>query len=114
FLAEIELTAGLQHPGIVAVHDYGELEDGRLWFTMPEVRGRTFRAVIDEAFSAGDAPEARATSRRLLDICDRLCETVAYAHSSGVIHRDLKPENIMVGEFGQVMVMDWGIARRIG
>jgi formylglycine-generating enzyme required for sulfatase activity/tRNA A-37 threonylcarbamoyl transferase component Bud32 len=114
FLAEIALTAGLSHPGIVAVHDYGELDDGRLWFTMSEVRGRTFRAVVDEVLSAGGGPAISAPSRRLLDVFHRVCETIAYAHSAGVIHRDLKPENIMVGEFGQVMVMDWGIARRIG
>ncbi|WP_437762749.1 bifunctional serine/threonine-protein kinase/formylglycine-generating enzyme family protein [Sorangium sp. So ce281] len=111
FLAEIELTAGLSHPGIVAVHDYGELEGGQLWFTMAEVRGRTLRAVIDEAFRAGGGHVPR---RRLLDVFARVCETVAYAHSRGVIHRDLKPANVMVGAFAEVLVMDWGIARSAG
>jgi serine/threonine-protein kinase len=105
FFAEIKLTAGLSHPGIVPVHDHGELPDGRLWFTMAEVRGRTLRAVLDEAAAA---PDAHVRRRRLLDVLARVCETVAYAHSRGVIHRDLKPANIMVGEFGQVLVMDWG------
>jgi serine/threonine-protein kinase len=112
FLAEIKLTADLQHPGIVAIHDYGELSDGRLWYTMLEVRGRTLRAILDDAFRpSGDGP--RWSRRRLLDAFARICETMGYAHSRGVIHRDLKPENIMIGEFGQVMVMDWGLARRV-
>jgi eukaryotic-like serine/threonine-protein kinase len=121
FLAEIKLTAGLHHPGIVAVHDHGELPDGRLWFTMAEVRGRTLRAVLDEAFAAGGSVGGAAggtvssvVRRRLLDVFARACEAVAYAHSSGVIHRDLKPDNVMVGDFGRVLVMDWGIARRRG
>jgi serine/threonine-protein kinase len=110
FLAEIQLTAGLSHPGIVAVHDAGELPDGQLWYTMPEVRGRTFRAVIDAAFRA--PPEV--TRRRLLDLFARACEAIAYAHGKGVVHRDIKPENIMIGEHGEVLVMDWGIARTAG
>lgn len=112
FLAEIKLTANLQHPGIVAIHDFGELSDGRLWYTMLEVRGRTLRAILDEAFDPlGDAG-SRWGRRRLLDVFARASETVGYAHSRGVIHRDLKPENMMIGEFGQVMVMDWGLARQ--
>jgi serine/threonine protein kinase/formylglycine-generating enzyme required for sulfatase activity len=115
FLAEIRLTAHLQHPGVVAVHDWGELDDGRLWFTMREVRGRTLREVIDEAFAAStDASVSpHIARRRLLEIFARVCETMAYVHSRGVIHRDLKPDNIMVGQFGEVMVMDWGIARQV-
>lgn len=113
FLAEATLTANLQHPGIVAIHDVGELSDGRLWYTMLEVRGRTFRDILDEAFSTSDSSGQKWTRRRLLDVLARTAETVGYAHSRGVIHRDLKPENIMIGEFGQVLVMDWGIARKL-
>jgi serine/threonine-protein kinase len=118
FLAEARITAGLSHPGIVAVHDLGELEDGRLWFTMKEVRGRTLRAVIEEvhAVAAPDAfREAPSgwTFRRLVDAFARISQAVAYAHSRGVMHRDLKPDNLMVGEFGEVLVMDWGLARRV-
>ncbi len=112
FLTEIRLTAGLHHPGIVPVHDYGKLPDGRLWFTMAEVRGRTLRAVLDEAF-AGPGEVTGPTRRRLLDVFARVCEAVAYAHSAGVIHRDLKPANVMVGDFGRVLVMDWGLARKL-
>jgi serine/threonine-protein kinase len=112
FLAEARLTASLQHPGIVPVHDCGALPDGRLWFTMQEIRGRTLgaaiRALHEEAGDGGPAPEAM---RRLLEVHARVCEAVAYAHSHGVVHRDLKPDNVMIGEFGEVFVLDWGIAR---
>ncbi|MFO0589962.1 MAG: bifunctional serine/threonine-protein kinase/formylglycine-generating enzyme family protein [Polyangiaceae bacterium] len=113
FLAEVRLTAGLLHPGIIAIHDHGELADGRLWFTMPEVRGRTLRDVASDVFGREGADMA-VRQRRLVEVFARVCEAMAYAHSRGVIHRDLKPENIMIGAFGEVMVMDWGIARRVG
>jgi serine/threonine protein kinase/formylglycine-generating enzyme required for sulfatase activity len=118
FLTEARITAGLQHPGIVAVHDQGELEDRRLWFTMKEVRGRTLRAVIDEVHASAGPDSFRETPggwtfRRLVDAFARIAQAVAYAHDHGVVHRDLKPENLMTGEFGEVLVMDWGLARRL-
>ena len=118
FEAEATLTANLQHPGIVAVHDRGELEDGRPWFTMSEVHGATFGEVIEEVHAAADRSAFRETPsgwtfRRLVDAFARICQAVAYAHSFGVVHRDLKPDNLMVGAFGQVLVMDWGLGRRI-
>ncbi|MCB9743832.1 MAG: SUMF1/EgtB/PvdO family nonheme iron enzyme [Alphaproteobacteria bacterium] len=108
FEAEARITAQLAHPGIVAVQDLGVLPDGRLWYTMEEVAGRTFEAVIQEAHAAGGGLPAL---RRLVDAFTRACQAVAYAHARGVIHRDLKPENIMLGAFGEVRVMDWGLAR---
>lgn len=107
FIEEAKLTATLQHPAIVPVHDFGTLADGRPWFTMKEVRGTTLRGVI-EALHA-EPPSAPAL-RRVVDAYLRACEAVAYAHRRGVIHRDLKPDNIMVGEFGEVLLMDWGLA----
>ena len=111
FWAEASMTAQLQHPGIVAVHDRGVLEDGRLWFTMSEVRGRTLTRVIDELHAPSAVPDPLLL-RRVVEMFQRICEAVAYAHGRGVVHRDLKPSNLMVGEFGQVLVMDWGLARR--
>ncbi|NUP14024.1 MAG: SUMF1/EgtB/PvdO family nonheme iron enzyme [Polyangiaceae bacterium] len=118
FLTEATITAQLQHPGIVSLHDRGELPDGRLWFTMKEVRGRTLAAVIRELHT-GSGPDAwRPTSdgftfRRLVDAFARISQAMAYAHSRRIVHRDLKPANLMVGEFGEVLVMDWGLARKL-
>jgi serine/threonine-protein kinase len=119
FLAETRLTAGLEHPGIVGVYDNGRLDDGRLWFTMREVRGRTFGAVIDEVHAAAGREGFRETAsgwtfRRLVDAFARVCQAVAYAHRRDIVHRDLKPDNLMVGELGETLVMDWGLGRRVG
>jgi serine/threonine-protein kinase len=101
---EARIIAGLEHPGIVPVHDVGTLADGRLFYTMKLVRGTR----LDEWKSKG---HARTETLRLFA---RICEPVAFAHARGVVHRDLKPENVMVGEFGAVLVMDWGVARAAG
>jgi len=118
FLAEARATAQLQHPGIVPVHDLGALPDGRLWFTMKEVVGRTLGEVIAEVHKASrhqwkESPSGW-TLRRLVGVFRRVCEAVAHAHSRGVVHRDLKPDNLMVGAHGEVLVMDWGIAKVLG
>ncbi|HVK67603.1 MAG TPA: SUMF1/EgtB/PvdO family nonheme iron enzyme [Polyangium sp.] len=119
FINEIELTARLQHPGIIAVHERGQFDDGRPWFTMQEVRGRTFDAVIAELDKAaeptGFGPTTSGwTFRRAVDAFARISQAVAYVHGEGILHRDLKPMNLMVGEQGEAFVMDWGLARRIG
>jgi formylglycine-generating enzyme required for sulfatase activity/tRNA A-37 threonylcarbamoyl transferase component Bud32 len=115
FVEEAQCTAQLQHPGIVPVHELGRLPDGRLYFTMREVHGRTLREVIREVHKASpfewQATESGWSFRRLVDAFHAACEAVAYAHARGVVHRDLKPENVMVGGFGEVLVMDWGLAR---
>lgn len=119
FLTEIRITAQLQHPGIVPVYDHGELRDGRLWYAMKEVRGTTLAQILRELFAVS-GPEGFGTTasgwsfRRVVDVFARVAQTVAYAHSRGVVHRDLKPDNVMVGEFGEAMVMDWGLARVLG
>lgn len=116
FLAEAQATAQLQHPGIVPVHHLGQMPDGRWYFTMTEVRGQTLREVIDAVHRAspdrewGVAP-GDWTFRRLIHAFQKICEAVAFAHSRGVLHRDLKPQNVMVGEYGEVLVLDWGLAR---
>jgi serine/threonine-protein kinase len=113
---EARVTATLEHPGIIPVHDRGELTDGRPWFTMKEVRGQTLDAVIASVHTASSAAgwaatEGGWTMRRLVETFARIAETVGYAHSRGIVHRDLKPKNLMVGAFGEVLVMDWGIAQ---
>ena len=98
---EARILARLEHPGIVPVHDCGRLADGRLFYAMKRVRGER----LDQwAARVGDLHERLA-------VFLRICEPVAFAHARGVVHRDLKPENVMVGEFGEVLVLDWGIAR---
>jgi serine/threonine protein kinase len=101
---EAQIIAGLEHPAIVPVHDVGELPDGRIYYAMKLVRGRTLDAY---------AAEGRPTSE-LMRVFLRVCEAVAFAHANGVVHRDLKPQNVMVGEFGSVLVMDWGVAVAAG
>jgi serine/threonine protein kinase len=97
---EARILARLEHPGIVPVHDFGQLPDGRLFYAMKRVRGdRLDRWMTSE----------RQLSERL-GVFLRICEAVAFAHAHGVVHRDLKPENVMVGEFGEVLVLDWGVA----
>lgn len=112
FDAEAALTARLQHPGIVAVYDRGASAIGQPWFTMTEVRGDTFHDVLRQAHRHG--PPEPSALHRLVSLCLRACETMAYAHGQGVVHRDLKPANLMVGPFGEVLVMDWGLARTLG
>lgn len=112
FLAEAQVTAQLAHPSIPPVHTVGELPRGLPYFTMKEVRGRTLSDVIQARHRRDADPEAWSEAR-LLDIFQKVCEAVAYAHARGVVHCDLKPANIMVGAFGEVMVMDWGVARLV-
>jgi len=116
FLEEARTTAQLQHPGIVPVHDMGEEPDGRVWFTMKEVQGETFRSVIrrEHAASRSGAVDRSASLRRLVSTFDTVCQAVGYAHARGVVHRDLKPTNVMVGKHGEVLALDWGIAKVLG
>jgi serine/threonine-protein kinase len=105
FLEEAQIGGQLQHPGVVPVHEVGCFPDGRPWFSMKLVQGQTLAALLEQRASpAEDLP-------RFLLIFEQVCQAVAYAHSQGVIHRDLKPQNVMVGAFGEVQVMDWGLAK---
>ncbi|MCC6738292.1 MAG: SUMF1/EgtB/PvdO family nonheme iron enzyme [Planctomycetia bacterium] len=114
FVREAMVTARLEHPQIVPVHDFGTIErEGgkRPYLAMKRVKGRDLRAVVDD-LAAGQAEAAAAWPRtRLLEAFQKACLGVAFAHSRGVLHRDLKPSNIMVGDFGEVYVVDWGLAR---
>ncbi|MCY2959245.1 MAG: bifunctional serine/threonine-protein kinase/formylglycine-generating enzyme family protein [Planctomycetota bacterium] len=106
FLEEAQVTAQLVHPGVVPVHELGIDAEGRVYFTMALVEGRTLERVFELARENAEGWNAT----RALGVMQRVCETMAYAHSRGVVHRDLKPANVMVGSFGEVYVMDWGLA----
>lgn len=112
FITEAQITAQLSHPAIVPVHELGRLPDGRHGFTMKQINGNTMDAVI-RSIHAFPSMQTDWNMRRLLRAFMRVCEAMAYAHDRGVIHRDLKPENIMLGAFGEVLVMDWGLAKVI-
>jgi serine/threonine protein kinase len=117
FNEEARITARLQHPGIPPIHQVGTLPDGRPFLAMKLIRGRTLAAVLtarEQRPSSRSADELDLTaldSPGLLHIFEQICHAVGYAHAQGVIHRDLKPANVMVGRFGEVQVMDWGIAK---
>jgi serine/threonine protein kinase/tetratricopeptide (TPR) repeat protein len=149
FLEEAQIMGRLQHPGIAPIHEIGRLEDGRPFFSMKQVQGRTLGEMLKAPAASGVASTPEAASRvsddpgsrhrntavitdparqeprtlspprspadmaHLLGIFEQVCQTVAYAHAQGIIHRDLKPANIMVGAFGEVQVMDWGLAKRM-
>ncbi len=108
FVEEARVTGQLEHPGIVPVHELGSDEEGTLYISMKLVQGRNLEELIDLAGPGRLLPGRLA---EFLRVFAKVCEAVAFAHDRGVIHRDLKPANIMVGAFGQVYVMDWGIAR---
>ena len=105
FLEEARIAGRLQHPGVAPVYALGRLPDGRPFFTMKLIKGRTLTALLAERKDlAADRP-------RFLAVFEQVCQTLAYAHARGVIHRDLKPSNVMVGAYGEVQVMDWGLAK---
>jgi hypothetical protein len=108
FVREAHITSGLMHPGIPPVYDLGVDADGNVFFTMQRLQGRRLHEVFDLA-RRGDSGWSM---HRALHVLVRVCETVAFAHARGVLHRDLKPSNVVVGEYGEVYVVDWGIARR--
>jgi serine/threonine-protein kinase len=114
FLREAKVQGQLEHPSIVPVYDIDQRPDGSTFFTMRRVLGRTLGAILDDLRSGVPTATARYTQRELLTAFATVCLTLDYAHSRGVIHRDLKPANIMLGDFGEVYVLDWGLARLVG
>jgi tetratricopeptide (TPR) repeat protein/tRNA A-37 threonylcarbamoyl transferase component Bud32 len=124
FLEEAQVSGQLQHPGIVPVHEVGQFDDGRPYFTMKLVQGQTLGSLLAERTPVGQDSNLPGVDQaswklapqdlpRFLKIFEQVCQTLAYAHSKGVIHRDLKPANVMVGAFGEVQVMDWGLAKQL-
>ncbi|NOT30022.1 MAG: protein kinase [Planctomycetes bacterium] len=109
-LEEAQITAQLDHPGIVPVHELGLDPENRVFFTMKLVKGENLLAVFENVQKEAEG----WSTTRALGVLLRVCEAMAYAHQKNVIHRDLKPANVMVGRFGEVYVMDWGLARVLG
>ncbi|MEM8678640.1 MAG: serine/threonine-protein kinase, partial [Planctomycetota bacterium] len=116
FTKEAEITGRLEHPGIVPVYALGRYADGRPYYAMRFVKGHSLRAAIgkyhndDSLGRASRALQMRALLGRLVDVCD----AVYYAHRRGIVHRDLKPSNIMLGDYGETLVVDWGLAKNLG
>ncbi|MGC4066524.1 MAG: WD40 repeat domain-containing serine/threonine-protein kinase [Polyangiaceae bacterium] len=104
FLREARITGQLEHPNIVPVYELGREPDGRLYYTMRVVRGRTLSSAIRDAKSLSER-------LALVNHFAGLCQATAYAHSRGVVHRDIKPDNVIIGEFGETFVLDWGLAK---
>lgn len=118
FIEEAQVAARLEHPNIVPIYDLGILEDGRFFFSMKEVIGERLtihiRTLHENSTNQEWAPLTNEWNlRRLLSIFKAVCDAISYAHSKGVIHRDLKPDHVMVGLHGEVLLLDWGIAKRL-
>ena len=116
FVEEAQIGAQLQHPNIVPIHDLGTLKNGSLYFTMSEIKGVSYEKIIGELHASIENGRWKTTPsgwslRKMMSAFVDVCSAMAYAHKKNVIHRDLKPENIMLGEFGEVLVVDWGIAK---
>src|SRR5271165_866370 len=105
FIEEAQIAGQLQHPGIVPIYELGAFGDRRPYFAMKLVKGHTLAEILANRKTPSDGLP------RFLSIFESICQTIAYAHARGVIHRDLKPSNVMVGAFGEVQVMDWGLAK---
>lgn len=110
FVREIKITGQLEHPSVVPVYEVGLREDGTLYYVMKYVRGKTMQAAIDEVHNRLEH-EALGDRLKLLNPLIDVCEAMSYAHSRGVVHRDLKPDNIILGEFGETIILDWGLAK---
>ncbi len=113
-LAEAQTTGQLEHPNIVPIHEVGIYQDDKYYFTMKLVKGTTLKDIFRQIHNKDVSPDEKYSLPRLLAIFQQIANGLAFAHSRGVIHRDLKPDNIMIGEFGEVLIMDWGIAKLVG
>jgi eukaryotic-like serine/threonine-protein kinase len=111
FLREARVTAQLQHPATVPVYEIGHDIEGRLYFTMKKVEGITLREILDKQSLGNEEAIATYNLDRMLGIIIQTCNALHYAHVHGVVHRDVKPENILVGEYGEVILLDWGVAK---
>ena len=111
FREEGQIASQMQHPNIIPIYEMGELDDGRLYFTMERIKGHTLKDYIRSLYTSNDS--SNVTLSRLMSIFVAACRAIAHVHSHGVIHRDLKPSNIMIDDNGETLVVDWGLAKSI-
>ena len=114
FLEEAQITGQLEHPNVVPIYEIGIDDDSKAYFTMKLVRGETLESVVNKIANKDNEYLKRYTLGAMIQIFMKVCDGIGYAHNKGVLHRDLKPENIMLGDFGEVLVMDWGISKVLG
>ena len=114
FLKEARGTAQLEHPNIMPVHEMGVSDDFGVYFTMKKVAGDDLKKILDHLEGGTSLYRVKYPLNTLLEIFLSVCNGVAFAHSNGVIHRDLKPANIMIGEYGEVLILDWGLVKQLG
>jgi formylglycine-generating enzyme required for sulfatase activity/tRNA A-37 threonylcarbamoyl transferase component Bud32 len=114
FLKEARGTAQLEHPNIMPVHEMGVMDELGVYFTMKKIQGENLKEILDRLEANTSFYIKKYPLNRLLEIFLSVCNGVAFAHSKGVIHRDLKPANIMIGEFGEVLILDWGLVKQLG
>jgi eukaryotic-like serine/threonine-protein kinase len=114
FVDEIRTVGALEHPNIVPIHDVGVADDGSLYFVMRCVQGETLESIIEKLAAGDPLAHAHWTHERRAHVFRQLLDAVAFAHERGYVHRDIKPANVMVGHWGEVFLMDWGIAKPVG
>lgn len=114
FIEEAQTIGQLEHPNIISIHDLGIRNDGEIYFTMKYIQGQTLQEIITKLEEGDTTTHQLYTWSRRAQLIQQICDAIHYAHSKGVIHRDLKPENIMIGAFGEIIVMDWGLAKIAG
>ena len=113
FIREARITARIAHPNIVPVHRIGVFEDAGVYFSMKRIQGETLQSILRHMTEDREGYRKKYNLPRLVDIFMGVCQGVSYAHRKGILHCDLKPGNVMVGDFGEVLVMDWGLARSV-
>jgi serine/threonine protein kinase len=111
FVQEAQITGQLEHPNIVPVHELGVSETDTIYYTMKYLKGKTLQEVLDGIKRGDQEIIERMPLDNLLTVFEKVCDAIAFAHSRGVVHRDIKPQNIMIGDFGEVLVLDWGLAK---